>query len=50
MNNQLLTNKTALKRLPSQSETSNLLVFAASNMASYMTGTIFNNSGGHILE
>ncbi|GAA3636007.1 SDR family NAD(P)-dependent oxidoreductase [Flavivirga jejuensis] len=43
-------NKTALKRLPSIKETANVVVLAASDFASYMTGTILNHSGGHILE
>lgn len=43
-------NKTALKRLPSTKETANVMAFAASDMASYMTGTMLNQSGGHILE
>lgn len=43
-------NKTALKRLPSTKETANVVVLAASNLAGYMSGTILNNSGGHILE
>ncbi|MBK8956804.1 MAG: SDR family oxidoreductase [Saprospiraceae bacterium] len=42
--------KTALKRLPTTHETANVIVLAASDMASYMTGTIINHSGGHILE
>ncbi|AUP80651.1 SDR family NAD(P)-dependent oxidoreductase [Flavivirga eckloniae] len=43
-------NKTALKRLPSTKETANVVVLAASDLAGYMTGTILNHSGGHILE
>jgi NAD(P)-dependent dehydrogenase (short-subunit alcohol dehydrogenase family) len=43
-------NKTALKRLPSTRETADVLAFAASDMAGYMTGTMLNQSGGHILE
>ena len=42
--------KTALKRLPSTKETAKVIVLAASDMAGYMTGTILNHSGGHILE
>jgi NAD(P)-dependent dehydrogenase (short-subunit alcohol dehydrogenase family) len=42
--------KTALKRLPSTQETAGAIVLAASNLAGYMTGTILNHSGGHILE
>ena len=42
--------KTALKRLPSTRETAEVIVLAASNLAGYMTGTILNHSGGHILE
>ncbi len=42
--------KTALKRLPSTKETAEVIVLAASDLASYMTGTILNHSGGHILE
>lgn len=43
-------NKTALSRLPSRRETANLLAFAASDLASFMTGTMLNNSGGHVLQ
>ena len=42
--------KTALKRLPSSKETAQVVVLAASDFAGYMTGTILNHSGGHILE
>lgn len=42
--------KTALKRLPSTEETAEALVLAASDLAGYMTGTILNHSGGHVLE
>lgn len=43
-------NKTALKRLPSVEETANLLAFAGSDLSSFMTGTMINNSGGHVLQ
>lgn len=43
-------NKTALKRLPSAKDTANVAVLAASSLASYMTGTVINFSGGHVLE
>ena len=43
-------NKTALKRLPSTLETAKVIAFAASGLSDYMTGTILNHSGGHILE
>ncbi|MDT0608142.1 SDR family NAD(P)-dependent oxidoreductase [Croceitalea rosinachiae] len=42
--------KTALKRLPSTKETADIIVLAASDLAGYMTGTMLNHSGGHILE
>ncbi len=42
--------KTALKRLPSAAETAKVAVIAASDLSSYMTGTILNHSGGHVLE
>ncbi|RDY60881.1 SDR family NAD(P)-dependent oxidoreductase [Flagellimonas nanhaiensis] len=42
--------KTALKRLPSTQETAGAIVLAASDLAGYMTGTMLNHSGGHILE
>ena len=42
--------KTALKRLPSTAETADVIVLAASELAGYMTGTMLNHSGGHILE
>ncbi|NMH85984.1 SDR family NAD(P)-dependent oxidoreductase [Flavivirga algicola] len=42
--------KTALKRLPSTHETAEVVVLAASDLAGYMTGTMLNHSGGHILE
>ena len=42
--------KTALKRLPTKQETAEAIVLAASDLAGYMTGTILNHSGGHILE
>ncbi len=42
--------KTALKRLPSTQETAKVIVLAASDLAGYMTGTMLNQSGGHILE
>ncbi len=42
--------KTALKRLPSTRETADTVVLAASELAGYMTGTMLNHSGGHILE
>ncbi len=42
--------KTALKRLPSTHETAKVIVLAASDLAGYMTGTMINHSGGHILE
>ncbi|WP_298894288.1 SDR family oxidoreductase [uncultured Psychroserpens sp.] len=42
--------KTALKRLPSTKETADVVVLAASDLAGYMTGTMLNHSGGHILE
>lgn len=43
-------NKTALKRLPSAQETAGVMVLAASDLAAYMTGTVLNCSGGHVLE
>ncbi|MEM9818300.1 MAG: SDR family oxidoreductase [Cyanobacteria bacterium P01_D01_bin.6] len=43
-------NKTALKRLPSAQETAGVMVLAASDLAAYMTGTVLNHSGGHVLE
>lgn len=43
-------NKTSLKRLPSAQETAGVMVLAASDFAAYMTGTILNHSGGHVLE
>jgi NAD(P)-dependent dehydrogenase (short-subunit alcohol dehydrogenase family) len=43
-------NKTALKKLPSTKDTANVVVLAASDLANYMTGTIFNQSVGHVLE
>ncbi len=42
--------KTALKKLPSTHDTAKAIVLAASDLAGYMTGTILNHSGGHILE
>ena len=42
--------KTALKRLPSTTETAGIIALAASPMASYMTGPMLNFSGGHVLE
>lgn len=42
--------KTALKRLPTIKETALLIVVSASPLTPYMTGTVLNNSGGHILE
>ncbi|MEL6916185.1 MAG: SDR family oxidoreductase [Bacteroidota bacterium] len=42
--------KTALKRLPSTHETAGFIALAASDLAGYITGTILNYSGGHILE
>ncbi len=42
--------KVALGRLPSRSETANVLAFAASDLASFMTGTMLNHSGGHVLQ
>ncbi|WP_282089155.1 SDR family NAD(P)-dependent oxidoreductase [Aquimarina algiphila] len=43
-------NKTSMKKLPSTEDTANVVVLAASDLASYMTGTIINQSVGHILE
>ncbi|GAA0465551.1 SDR family oxidoreductase [Parasphingorhabdus litoris] len=43
-------NKVALGRLPERSETANVLAFAASDLASFMTGTMLNHSGGHVLQ
>lgn len=43
-------NKVPLRRLPSRRETANVLAFAASDLASYMTGSMLNQSGGHILQ
>lgn len=42
--------KVPLRRLPSASETAKVVVFAASDLASYMTGTTLNHSGGHVLD
>ncbi len=50
MKNFIAKNKTALKRLPSTDETAEVVVMAASDMTGYMTGTMLNNSGGHIME
>ncbi len=43
-------NKTVMKRLPSATETAGIFALAASDLASYMTGTILNHSGGHVLQ
>lgn len=43
-------NKIALKRLPLTAEIAGSLVMAASDYAAYMTGTMLNFSGGHIME
>lgn len=43
-------NKTAMKKLPSTADAANVVVRAASDLTSYMTGTIINQSVGHILE
>jgi len=42
--------KTALKRWSTIEETATLIVLAVSPLTSYMTGTMLNNYGGHILE
>ena len=44
------TQKTALKKLPSGSDTAAVFAFAASDMASFMAGTMLNNSAGHIVD
>lgn len=46
----IVENKTAMKKLPSTENTANVVVLAASELASHMTGTIMNQSVGHILE
>ncbi len=43
-------NKTAMKKLPSTDDTAKVVALAASDLANYMTGTIINQSVGHILE
>jgi NAD(P)-dependent dehydrogenase (short-subunit alcohol dehydrogenase family) len=42
--------RTSLKRTTTTKETANVIAFAASDLASYMSGTIINQSGGEILE
>ncbi|MBG6160761.1 NAD(P)-dependent dehydrogenase (short-subunit alcohol dehydrogenase family) [Labrenzia sp. EL_195] len=43
-------NKTALKKLPEASDTAAVFAFAASDMASFLAGTMINNSAGHIVD
>ena len=45
-----ITEKTSLKKLTSAGEVAKVFCFAASDLASYMTGTVLNHSGGHVLE
>ncbi|WFE89797.1 SDR family NAD(P)-dependent oxidoreductase [Roseibium porphyridii] len=43
-------NKTALKKLPEASDTAAVFAYAASDMASFLAGTMINNSAGHIVD
>ncbi|WP_299740754.1 SDR family oxidoreductase [uncultured Roseobacter sp.] len=43
-------NKTALKKLPTAKDTAAVFAFAASDMATFMAGTMLNNSAGHIVD
>ncbi len=45
-----VSQKTALKRLPSTTDTAKLIVIAGSDIMNNMSGTMLNQSGGHILE
>ena len=47
---EFVVNKTSLKRLTNSSEFANVVAFAGSDMASYMSGTMLNHSGGHVLQ
>ncbi|WP_221420209.1 SDR family NAD(P)-dependent oxidoreductase [Fulvivirga sp. M361] len=47
---EFVANKTSLKKLTNSSELADVVAFAGSDMASYMTGTMLNHSGGHILN
>ncbi|MTI31343.1 SDR family NAD(P)-dependent oxidoreductase [Xanthovirga aplysinae] len=42
--------KVPLKRLTNGMETAQVAVLAASDLAGFMTGTMLNHSGGHVLE
>jgi len=42
--------KVPLRRLTSAAETAQSIVLAASDLAGFMTGTILNHSGGHVME
>jgi len=45
-----IVQKTALKRLTDSMEMAKVIVFAASDLASYMAGTTLNHSGGHVMD
>ena len=45
-----VVNKTSLKKLTNTKELADVVVFAGSDMAGYMAGTMLNHSGGHILN
>ncbi|MEM9191474.1 MAG: SDR family oxidoreductase [Myxococcota bacterium] len=40
----------AIPKLPSATDTAGVLAFAASDLAGHMTGTVLNQSNGHVLE
>ena len=42
--------KVPLRRLTNGAETARVAVLAASDLAGFMTGTVLNHSGGHVLE
>jgi len=39
-----------MNKLPTSADTAKVIVLAASDLANYMTGTIINQSVGHVLE